>query len=486
MSQPEKQDALSYEQLQALAKLSPSGLAYVTNLRPSLQDGTPQGSRWTHAKHVDYLDRHLVALATGELRKMGYVGLIIEEPPRHGKSELASHYFPAWYLGHWPDNRVLLTSYEATFAAEWGGKVRDTLTEFGREIFGVQPSPRSRARDRWDIDQHRGGMRTAGVGGPLTGRGGNLNIIDDPIKNEEEASSETIRHKHKNWYSTTFRTRWEPDAIGLMIATRWHEDDLLGYVLDMMENDPLADKWLRIRLPMLAEPNDPLGREVGEALWPERYGVEYADRMRALNASHFEAMYQQNPIPPEGGLFKRAWFSIVQPSDLPKLKLTVRRWDLAATEEKEARDPDYTAGIKIAKGVDGDFYVLDVKRGQWGPGAVERVVRATAIEDSARTRIRMAQDPGQAGKAQVRHYASKVIPPGYAFRGRRETGSKNRRAEIAAGYCERHQVKLLRGPWNEQFLTELTSFPFARHDDVVDAFSGGMDDLTRGSGLTSW
>ncbi len=487
MSVPDPTQGLSYEELLALAQSSPSGLAWVTNLRPSLQGETTQQSRWSHAKHVDYLDDYLVRLATRELRRAGYLGIIIEEPPRHGKSELCSHYFPAWYLGHFNDHRVLLSSYESEFAAEWGAKVRGTLDEFGTEIFDIQVNRASRARDRWDILDHRGGMRTAGAGGTLTGRGANLGIIDDPIKNYQEAQSKTMRNNVWNWYQSTFRTRLEPDAIVLIIMTRWHEDDLVGRILQEMEADPLADQFMRVRLPMLAEPGDVLGREAGEALWPERYDEKEAVQIsKSVGSSIFEAMYQQNPVPPEGNLFKRDWFDIVEPHQVPRLRRTVRRWDLAATDEKEARDPDFTAGLKVALGDDDRFYVLDLKHMQESPGIVERTVGLTAVEDGPKTYIRMAKDPGQAGKAQVTHYARRVVPAGYSLRGVRETGPKPVRADMAAGHCERREVKLVRGPWNAKFLNEVCAYPFSAHDDIVDAFGGALYDLTKGSGLVSW
>ena len=457
----------------------------MTNLRPS-RPGTPASSRWQHAKHVDYLDNLLVQLSTRELKRAGYLGLIIEEPPRHGKSELSSHYFPAWYLGQYPDERVLLSSYEAEFAAEWGAKVRGTLDEFGDEVFGVQVNRMSRARDRWDILDYRGGMRTAGVGGPLTGRGANLAVIDDPIKNYQEAQSKTLRNNLWNWYVSTFRTRLEPDAIVLIIMTRWHEDDLVGRILKDMEADDGADKFLRVRLPMLAEPGDVLGREEGEVLWENRYNRADAEQIRkTVGESVFQAMYQQNPIPPEGNLFKRDWFEVVEHHDLPRMKRVVRRWDLAATDEKDARDPDWTAGIKMGLGEDGRFYVLDLKHFQESPGEVELRAARTAVEDGTRVRVRIAQDPGQAGKAQVSHWARRVMPGGYSLRGVRETGPKPVRADTAAGFAERREIKLLRGPWNSTFLGEVCAYPFASHDDIVDALGGALYDLTKGAGMVS-
>src|SRR4051812_1719703 len=142
--------------------------------------------RWQHAPHLDLLDRKLVELARCKIKR-----LIVTMPPRHGKSQLCSKYFPAWFLGMYPDDQVILCSYEAGFAAKWGGEARDLLARHGDEFFGVTVSNYTSARDDWRIEGREGGMITAGVGGPITGYGAKLFIIDDPIKNSKEANSES-------------------------------------------------------------------------------------------------------------------------------------------------------------------------------------------------------------------------------------------------------------------------------------------------------
>lgn len=460
------------------------------------QDGSSY-SLWSHPRHVAYLDNILVQLVAGDLRRLGYVGVIIEEPPRHGKSELTSHYNPAWYLGTFPDKRVMLASYQDTFASSWGAKARDTLDLLGPDIFGCRVNPRRSAADWWDIAGHKGGMVTAGVGGQFTGRGADLLIADDLIKNYADAQSETLRNRTWDWWRSTARTRLEPGGVICVIGTRWHEDDIIGRLLAAMgaspegENHELydehADKYLRIRLPMLAEgPDDipedevyvpdPLGREPGEALWPERYDEVEARNLRATAREIiWAAMYQQRPAPVEGAMFQRDWFEVVPPPTC-KMKV-VRRWDLAGTEEGEADDPDWTAGVKVGLGDDGVFYVLDVQRFRETPGGNEKKVLQTAQKDSKRVKIRMEQEPGQSGKHQIMHYRRRVLR-GFLFRGVRSTGDKVLRAETAAAFAESGDIKVVRGPWNKEFLRELTRFPNGAHDDQVDAFAGAIDDLT--------
>lgn len=214
--------------------------------------------------------------------------VLIEAPPRHGKSELVSKYLPAWYLGMWPDRRVMLAAYEATFARSWGRKARQVFEEHSAPIFGRRLSE-STAADDWSTTDG-GGMTTAGVGGPMTGRGANLLIIDDPVKNAEDALSATIRENQWDWWQSTASTRLEPGGVVIGIMTRWHEDDLFGRLIK--SGQPVR----RLTLPAIAEHADPLGRQPGEALWPERYPVEALDAIKAGRSRYWwQAMFQQRP-----------------------------------------------------------------------------------------------------------------------------------------------------------------------------------------------
>lgn len=477
-----------------LAQGSPSGLAWVANSKQDATTGETT-STWIHADHIDFLDQQLLALAARELKAAGYIGIIIEEPPRVGKSELASHYFCAWYAGTFKDHRIMLGSYEATFAASWGGKVRDTIETYGPPIFGVEVSKTSSAVDRWNLANHKGGMTTAGVGGSFTGRGAHLLVIDDPIKNAADADSETYRNKLWSWYKTTARTRLEPDGIILVIMTRWHEDDLVGRLLKEMEGDPDADKFLRIRLPLMAEgPDDVpdgevyvpdlIGREPGQILFPERMSITDEPGKVPLKSIYaaqdrtWWALYQQRPSTIQGALMNPEWFEVISPNLVPPLTKIIRRWDFAATEEGEGYDPDYTVGAKVGMDKDGNFYILHITRFRDSPANVERKSKATAVTDTKRVKIRMEQEPGSSGKTVVSHFRRKVFI-GYDFRGVRSTGDKVLRAEILASYAEQGCVKVVAGPWVSDFLKEVRQFPNGAHDDQVDSVSGALDDLTR-------
>jgi hypothetical protein len=299
---------------------------------------------WLRAPHLDLLNDNLVGLFTGSFDRLS-----VAMPPRHGKSVLCSTYFVAWWLLRRPTDRVLLVSYEADFAASWGRKVRDLIVEHG-ESFGVAVRDDSAAAHRWDLVQG-GGMTTAGIGGPITGKGADLVVIDDAVKNFEEAISISVSRRNWDWYQSTLRTRLEPGGKILLVATRWSEIDLSG---KLIADD--GEPWRELRLPAVAEEDDLLGREVGEPLWPSRFDMDELGKIKkALSASHWAALYQGRPSPIDGDVFKREWFRYyaesgdsyrllgTEPRDLPTESVqTFMTVDLAIST-KQAADPTVMA-----------------------------------------------------------------------------------------------------------------------------------------------
>lgn len=261
---------------------------------PALLARYSSRGRWKLAKHLQLIDRELMDLANGINKR-----LILTLPPRHGKSMLVSQYFPAWYLGMNPDKQVILSSYQADFASQFGRKARDVLDEYGETLFGLSVRSDSSAADRWGIEDHIGGMQTAGAGGPITGKGADCLIVDDPYKNWQEANSALIRDRMWDWWGSTARTRLEPGGIALVVHTRWHQDDLIGRLLQAQEEG--GEKWRVVNFPAISDD--------GEALWPERYDVPALEEIRKSIRSQYiwEALYQQRPTPREGGLFRAAW-----------------------------------------------------------------------------------------------------------------------------------------------------------------------------------
>ena len=231
---------------------------------------------------------------------------------------MVSCWLPIWFLVNWPAGRVGLASYAADFASDWGLRVRRTIEQTPE--LGIRVSKdRARAHD-WQLEEG-GSMMTAGVGGPFTGRGFDLLIIDDPIKNRAEANSATYRKHLWDWWTSTARTRLEPGGSIVILATRWHEDDLIGRLLNGPQgNDEFdagdvdLDEWQYIRLPALAEDDDPLGREEGEPLWPARYDARALAALRVeLGPQDWAGLFQQRPTEYGGGLFKLHWWRYANP-----------------------------------------------------------------------------------------------------------------------------------------------------------------------------
>lgn len=436
---------------------------------------------WMEPRHVAHLNRCIV----GTVQKPDG-RLIVAMPPRSGKSMLVSHYSPAWFVGCNPDLQTILCSYEADFAASWGRKARTVLEEHGNEYFGVTVDPTTRAANRWQIKGHTGGMMTAGAGGPITGKGFHLGIVDDPFKNAEEAASETIRSKVWEWYQSTFRTRAEPDASIIVVATRWHEDDLTGRLLaDMAEG---GEEWQVVNFPAVAEEFDVLGREPGEPLWPERYSLAALKEIRrSVGAYYWAALYQGTPTPADGGVFSREWFPIQRlPHFDPKRCTAIRYWDKAASTKKGS---DYSVGALLVE-CDGLIFIVDVKRGRWSSHKRETTIKATIHQDRvhfSNIQTFVEVEPGSSGidsaQSTVRSNLGQIV------RLHRPTGDKETRARPLSAYAEAGLVRICPaclsypGTFHEILLHELEIFPNGRHDDQVDAASGAFNRLAEAVSL---
>jgi predicted phage terminase large subunit-like protein len=433
--------------------------------------------KWKCAKHLELLNERLLDIASGKIKR-----LMVLMPPRNGKSELVSKYFPAWYLGLFPDNRIILTSYEADFAAQWGRRARELIEEHGKLQFieQIEVSGESSAAARWDIVENvdgkavkrDGGMITAGANGPITGKGAHVAIIDDPIKNREQADSVTYRERNKEWYRSTLYTRLEPDGAIILVMTRWHEDDLAGWLLEEAKNGT-GDQWTVLRFPAIAEEEDELGRMPGDPLWPERFPLEVLEKIQAVVGPYdWAALYQARPAPAEGGLFKKEWFEIVDAWPI-NVAIKVREWDLAGSRKKKA---DWTSGL-LAGLHDGILYVVHLNRIKADPAGVDNEIALQAELDGHDIPIRMEQEPGSAGIHVCDNFARHILL-GYDFMGIPSTGSKIERARGVRSMAAMGNVKLLRGPWNQVFLDEVALFPNGRNDDIVDTLSAAHRDLT--------
>lgn len=415
--------------------------------------------RWLPARHLVALSSHIAKRVYEGDRKM-----IVSMPPRHGKSRLVSRWTPLWHLDRFPDQCVQLISYEANFAKTWGRFVRNTAQEHALRL-RFDTVPDTKAANDW-LTNYGGGMYTAGIGGGLTGRGGDLQIIDDPIKNTEEANSQVTRDSHWAWWEMTAYPRLEPGSTAILCMTRWHEDDLAGRLL---ANEP--GEWEEIRMPAIAEEGDWLGRELGEALWPERWSLERLHAIRKLRSSYvWAAMYQQRPAPQEGGIYKRAWLRYATLLDGYVTLDDGRRYhlgtmakfltvDVAASTKTQA---DWTVIACWGVTNNGDLVLLDVHRERMEGPQHQPAIRAmlgrwgahVAWVESASFGLTLIQDCRKAGLPIRELVADK---------------DKVARALAATPAFEAGCVFFLTGTsWLDVLEQELLAFPNAVKDDQAD------------------
>lgn len=416
---------------------------------------------WRPAPHLELLCSKLEAVERGEIKR-----LMVFMPPRHGKSEVVSKKFPAWFLGRNPSKEIIISSYSADLAYDFSRIARNTLRDCGPELWGVNLAQDSAAVSRWGIDGYRGGLMAAGVGGPITGRGAHIAIVDDPLKNSEDASSKTIRDKIYDWYRSTLRTRLAPGGAIVLVMTRWHEDDLAGRLLAKGE-----DQWEVISLAALAESGDPLGRELGEPLWPWRFSKQELEEIRVdLGSQLWAALYQQRPAPVEGDMLKRHWWRYY---DTPpqQFEQVIQSWDMTF---KDAATSDFVVG-QVWGRIGADKYLLDQVRERLDFPATVQAVRnltnkwpqssAILIEDKAN---------GPAVIATLRREIAGIIAVN-------PMGGKEARAAAVSPQIEAGNVYLpnpMRVDWVQDFVEECAAFPNGAHDDQVDAMTQALARLS--------
>ena len=481
-----------------------------------LKKTTPEW-RWTW-KYQRYIYDHLAAILSGASKR-----LMIFLPPRHGKSEMVTVRYVAWRLLQNPALNVILGSYNQKLADRFSRKIKRIVRSeppalAGGQIVGSgnavsavanRPPANAGGSDKrlntaaeWET---RGGgvVRAVGVGAGIAGFGAGLIVIDDPVKNRAEAESETYRDRVYEWFNDDIYTRMEPNAAIILIQTRWHEDDLAGRLIREMDNG--GEKWDVVSLPALAEPeedaererrsdagrsdagnerrgdaeipvaaslrpgvpasNDPLGRQPGEALCPKRYSAAALLRYKKkLGSYSFSALYQQRPVPLEGGRFKRAWFKKIVDEAPPGLRWK-RGYDLAISTKTSA---DYTASFRCAFDKHGNLYIADgFRRRIEYPEQRRFIVDRMKAENNTEHGIEAAIH----GQAVVQELRRERGFRQFAFRQVRVSTDKLTRALAWLNLAEEGKVYLVRGPWNDEFINEVCRFPNGRYDDQVDAVS---------------
>lgn len=391
-----------------------------------------------------------------------YLILILSVPPQHGKSQSITETLPSWYLGKYPDKRVIEISYNDDFAGKFGRRNKAKIGEFGKPLFGIELE---KSGDReFEIKEHIGGMKSCGVMSGITGSPGDLIIIDDPIKNRQEADSEAYRKRLEEEWQNSIKTRTQAGSKIILIQTRWHENDLAGFLIK-------TEKHVKvINIPCEAEENDVLGREVGEALAPEigkgndwlkHFKESYKDGMRAWNA-----LFQGRPTSQEGNILKREWWRYY--AELPKMDIVIISVDATF---KDNKDNDYVSIQAWGKNRANMFLIDAVKRRMDFPATLKAILEfkgnhpeasAIYIEDKAN------------GPAIISVLHDKI--PGIIAVN--PNGSKIARVNAVSPFIESGNVYLPKGlSFTDDFVEECAAFPNGANDDQVDAASQALNKL---------
>ena len=421
-----------------------------------------QDSGYQPAAHHLYLISELEKLAAGEFDR-----LMILMPPGSAKSTYTSLLFPVWWFLRHPRSTVICASHSLGLARSFGRRARDLVQEHAERLgFAIKPS--HRAADNWSTTEG-GEYLAVGVRGSIIGRRADLIIIDDPVKSHAIADSRRQRDFIWDWYKSDVSTRLKPGGRVALVMTRWHKDDLGGQLEATAE-----DGWRVLRLPALAEAGDPLGRPLGEPLWPEWEGKDALARRRALIGDRaWSALYQQRPHAPGGSVFRIDRITETEAGEPDDH--VVRGWDFAATAKTDGNEPDWTVGVKLWRAEDRRWVVLDVVRIRGSSLAVEELLLKTAAQDGRKVTIALPQDPGQAGKFQASWFTGRLR--GFHVVSTRESGPKTGRARYVASQVEAGHVAIVPAAWNRAFLEELRDFPNGTHDDQVDALARAFNTL---------
>lgn len=451
---------------------------------PGIHHADPDYTRYDAQRFHRVICAALEELEAGRIKR-----LIISLPPRHGKTQLASKMFPAWFSGRNPDKSLIFGTYNEKFGEDIGRAVRDIMqsTAFAQVFPNSVLKTDSQAADR--LETTGGGVLAfVGRGGTTTGRGGDVLVIDDPLKDRQEADSPTIRDSLWTWFTQVVATRLMDDTGKIMlIQTRWHQDDLVGRLTDPQNSyyDPEeAAEWKIIDLPALAlgKDDDPLKRKEGEALWPNRFGRQFLLGVQRRDARGFSALYQGKPSPAGGTFFSINWLQTYRPNDLPRDLRYYAASDHAVSLKQVA---DKTCLMCVGVDRNDDIWVL--------PDCIWRNMTA---EQATEAMLRMMRAYKPVFWWAERSHISKSIGP-FLRKRMLETSTfcsliemqpiadKQTRAQSIQGRMSMMKVHFPeRATWWPDAREQLLRFPFDQHDDFVDALAYIGLGLTLQVGMT--
>lgn len=390
--------------------------------------------------------------------------ITIEAPPRHGKTELVSKALPTYFLGRWPHKRVILTSYNDSLAKASGRVVMHNFRIYGPTYWGVGLNPNVCSAGEWETT-HGGGMISVGMGGALTGRGAHLMVIDDTIKNAKEAISEKVRTGQREWFESTAWSRREPGGVLVLVMTRWHEDDLIGWI--QRHCDKKGIPICKLRFPAIAEEGDLLGRAPGEPLWPAQRPLSYLMEQKGLleDAYWWQSLFQQRP----GQYTASEW-----PDDYFREPFWADWWPhafdhrvvcLDPSKGRKKGDPSAVVFCGVHGGrlwVEADIAIRPV------PAQVDAVIGMA--RKHAADLVGIEANSFQELLAPIIDRATKdmgIAPLPISLVN--NTVRKELRIGRLGPYLSRHHFRFRITPGTQHLVSQLKSFPFGDHDDGPDA-----------------
>jgi len=417
--------------------------------------------RWLRSKHLNLVCEYIEKVLSGDIKK-----LIISMPPQHGKSQSVTETLPSYYLGKYPDKRVIEASYGDDLARRFGRRNKQKIEQFGKDLFGIELSKSSSSDTEFEIDTYKGSMISRGIMAGITGQPADLIIIDDPIKNKMEANSQTYRDRVWEEWLNSLNTRLSANGAVILIQTRWHEDDLAGRLLTYEK-----DKWTYVNIPCEAEENDILGRAIGDSLFPEigkdnAWLKDFKESYTSQEGSMtWNALFQGRPTALEGNMIKRSWFKYYK--ELPTIAYKVISVDATF---KDGDNNDFVA-IQVWGKINANCYLIDrIKERMDFPTTLQAIknmvmkhanYNAILIEDKAN---------GSAIISMLQKEMHGVIPIN-------PEGGKVARVNAISPMIESGNVYLPQTKWVNDFINECVSFPNATHDDEVDGMSQALNRL---------
>ena len=420
--------------------------------------------RWIKGKAVSYICnkvQEFIEKDTGHAFDI----LVLSIPPQHGKSMTITETLPSWYLGKFPTKRIIEASYSEDFAQLFGRRNLRKIEQFGKELFNIEKGKIANNTE-FELSNGIGGMISRGILSGVTGRPADLMIIDDPVKNRQEADSKTYRDRVWAEWNDSFKSRLSFGAKVIIIQTRWHEDDFAGRIIKNEKHVTV------INLKCEADENDPLGRAPGEALCPEIgkgdvWLKDFKSTFTTREGSRtWNALYQGSPTPDDGNIFKRKWFRYYK--ELPTLPYMLISVD-ATFKDKE--DNDFVS-IQVWGKKNAEFYLIDRVKEHLGFTETLNVIRQLRNKYKKSSAILIEDKANGSAIIQVlQREFSGVVPIN-------PEGGKIARANAVSASIESGNVYLPeKADWLYDYINELVAFPNAEHDDDVDCTTQALNRL---------